>query len=250
VDIGLIMTAMLATAANTGCSWAQPGANPYRGDPVAALGHFRMPEPTRRKLRALMATHRYTDVVRITRDDIRGEHGYGDLRDMHSGGGQRCQGEVDRSAWDPRREERGLVYCADDSCVIVPTICNNVSLVTRRPETAGPDDGPLDIEPAAGPPPTPAGPPAPLAAANPDAPGDFGRAEPGFVEAGPATDGIDLLAPGNTDFATGAGAGAGASGGNGAGVSAVPELPGWAALLSGLVLLGLPGRLRGRQRAP
>ena len=38
-----------------GCSWARPGANPYRGDPVRALADFAIPEPTRRTLRSVMA---------------------------------------------------------------------------------------------------------------------------------------------------------------------------------------------------
>ena len=147
-------------AAPAGCSWAHPGAHPYRGDPVHALADFDLPEATREKLRTLMAEHRYTDVATITRDDIVGARGYADLREMHSGHGQVCHGNVDRSAWSAQRRERGLVYCADDACVIVPTICNNVSLVSRKPDrVAAPDDGPIDIEPAAGPPATSAGTP-------------------------------------------------------------------------------------------
>ena len=145
-------------AAPAGCSWAHPGANPYRGDPVHALADFDLPEATREKLRTLMAEHRYTDVATITRDDILGARGYADLREMHSGHGQVCHGNVDRSAWSAQRRERGLVYCADDACVIVPTICNNVSLVSRKPDhTAAQDEEPIDIEPAAGTPATPAG---------------------------------------------------------------------------------------------
>ncbi len=172
LGLHLVAAAMLATAAPA-CSWAHPGANPYRGDPVRALADFDLPAPTRRKLGALMAAHRTTDVVAITRDDIVGTHDYGDLREMHSGGGRVCHGAVDRSAWSPARRERGLVYCADDACVIVPTICNNVSLVSRKPDRAAlADDMPIDIAPAAGP---PSAPPVEVAAAAPtdSAPLDF-----------------------------------------------------------------------------
>lgn len=180
MGIQLIMTTVLATTV-TGCSWAHPGANPYRGDPVAALADFDLRQETRRKLAAMMAVHATTDVATITRDRIAGATDYADLREMHSGHGQVCHGAVDRSAWSATRRERGLVYCADDACVIVPTICNNVSLVTRRPEhpVAG-DEGPIDISPAAGP---PAG-SAPVAET--DRPGEtFAQAAPGFFEQAP-----------------------------------------------------------------
>ena len=153
MTIALIVASAIAATASGSCSWAHPGANPYRSDPTAALADFAMPDETRRELRARMSAHRYTDVATITRDDIVGQQRYGDLRDMHSGHGQTCHGAVDRSAWAAERQERGLVYCVGDTCVIVPTICNNVSLVTRRPEQAAQDaegDGPIDIAPAAG----------------------------------------------------------------------------------------------------
>jgi hypothetical protein len=122
--------------------------NPYRGDPASALSDYALPDATRAKLRAMMATRQFTDVAVITRDNIAGRDSYVDLRGMHSGHGQFCRGPVDRSAWRARHEERGLVYCADDACVIVPTVCNNVALVTRRQDEAG---DPIDIEPAGGP---------------------------------------------------------------------------------------------------
>lgn len=162
----LILSTMLV-AVPPGCSWAHPGANPYRGDPAAVLADFDLAEATRSKLRALMQAHRSTDVATITRDDIVGaDGGYMGLREMHSGHGRVCHGEVDRSAWSAKRHERALVYCADDACVIVPTICNNVSQVSRKPaRVAVLDDSPIDIEPAAGPPRAPpdaGAPPSPL----------------------------------------------------------------------------------------
>ena len=248
MSIGLqliLSTALVATP--PGCSWAHPGANPYRGDPVRALADFDLPETTRRKLRVLMAAHRYTDVATITRDDIVGAHGYGDLREMHSGGGQMCHGEVDRSSWSAKRRERGLVYCADDACVIVPTICNNVSRVSRKPDrVAALDDGPIDIEPAAGPKPAPDTPtttPSELMSPSDFLPTPGGDLLPGIPES-----------PGGSG-ATGGGDGFHTGGFPGGGVpccdtgpvvpvgpgtppiSAVPEAPAWALLLAGLALV-------------
>ena len=152
IGIELILTTTLA-ATPPACSWNHPGANPYRGDPVRALVDFDLSPATRDALRELMRAHRPTDTVTITRDDIVGASaGYTDLREMHSGHGRVCHGAVDRSGWSVRRQERALVYCADDACVIVPAICHNVSLVSRKPAQVAQGDGPIDIEPAAGPP--------------------------------------------------------------------------------------------------
>ena len=262
LGLELILSATLVTMP-AACSWAHPGANPYRADPVRALADFDLPESTRRKLRALMTAHQTTDVATITRDDIAGEHGYADLREMHSGRGQVCHGSVDRSAWSATRRERGLVYCADDACVIVPTICNNVSLVTRKPEReAMLDEGPIDIEPAAGPPPAPADTPP---SEHPDAiaPGDFLPTPEGGAEApgGPAVPGGDSPIGGSPGGGVPVGGGSPIGGGGGPCcetvpigpigpgspvgppvMSPVPEVPAWALLLAGMVATGM--RLR------
>ena len=70
---------------------------------------------------------------------------------------------VDRSRWTAQAEERGLVYCEDGHCVLVPTVCRNVSRIERlesqrtaapAPSAAGADlahiDPPIDISPGAG----------------------------------------------------------------------------------------------------
>ena len=245
--LALVLSTVIATL-SPGCSWAHPGANPYRGDPVHALADFAMPTATRLRLRELMAQHRYTDVATITRDDIAGSQHYTDLREMHSGAGQVCRGAVDRSAWNAGRRERGLVYCVGDTCVIVPTICNNVSLVSRKPDRiAAADDTPIDIAPAAGPPPVDA----PTATAPDSAPLDF---FPTPEDAGGDNGG----SPG----------GAGPIGGGSGGVpccdtgpvgpigpggpatppitpaSPVPEVPTWAQLLAGTALIAAARRRR------
>jgi MYXO-CTERM domain-containing protein len=266
----ILSTAMVAAPA--GCSWAHPGANPYRGEPARALADFDMPSATRHRLREMMAAHRYTDVATITRDDITGAHGYTDLREMHSGRGIVCHGAVDRTAWSATRRERGLVYCADDVCVIVPTICNNVSLVSRKPDdVAALDDSPIDIEPAAGPRPVPTE--TPLAASADDTPlrdflpaptdvgviavvadapagGGDGSPGNGFPAAGSPIGGgggiaccvIGPVFPGGP----GSPGGPGTPGTPGAPVgplpppiSAIPEAPTWALLLGGLALIGV-----------
>ena len=264
VGLQLILSTALV-AVPSGCSWAHPGANPYRGDPTHALADFAMPDETRDKLRAMMRTHRYTDVAQISRDDIVGEHGYADLREMHSGRGQVCHGAVDRSAWSATRKERGLVYCADDVCVIVPTICNNVSLVTRKPKhEAVLDDTPIDIEPAAGPRPAPADAPT-TSPQDAIAAGDFLPAGGEAVPAAPGVPGDGGSGGGSPGGGfpgggfpiggggIGSGSGSGGGGGGGGGgptgpavppTSPVPEAPTWALLLSGLAALAAALRQR------
>lgn len=258
MGMNLIMSAVMATSVASGCSWAHPGANPYRGDPPAALADFSMSDDTRRQLRVLMAARRYTDVVTITRDGIAGEHSYGDLRQMHSGHGQLCHGNVDRSAWSPTHEERGLVYCVGETCVVVPTVCNNVSLLTRRPDEAPLQSGadePIDISPSAGPP----APSADVVAQGPDSgplgflPTDAAPAVPASTETpggggggGPTTPGGGGGGGGGPTLPGGGVpcCGTGPIGPGGPGTppdvtptSPVPEAPTWSLLLAGLSLL-------------
>lgn len=115
------------------CSWNTPGANPFMGDVVAAVDRYTdIPAATRAALKRRMAARQYDDLVVIGRDSIEGAHRYTDLRDMHFGAGTVCR-TVSRAGWSDRMRERGLVYCEDGHCLIVPTVCRNVSRVTRIP---------------------------------------------------------------------------------------------------------------------
>jgi hypothetical protein len=119
------------------CSWASPGANPYQGAPAAAVDHYTDIAPAvRARLKARIERRQYDDVAAITRDDIRGAREYTDLRQMHFGKKTVC-GQPDRSAWRNGHVERGLVYCEGSDCLIVPTVCRNVSRVTRVRQMAG-----------------------------------------------------------------------------------------------------------------
>lgn len=246
LDLGLVLAAAVATATPS-CSWAHPGANPYRGDPAKAVDDFSLPDETRRRLKAMMAAHAYTDVALITRDGIEGLSHYDNLREMHSGSGQTCHGAVDRSAWSATREERGLVYCVDgeDTCVIVPTICNNVSLVTRRPAPMA--EEPIDIEPAAGPVPASGTPSLP----NLD-PNSFagGMANPAALPANP-TSPNNFGAPGSGNPWSPIASGTPVGGGRITHpATPVPEPSAWSLALAGLVTLHLVTRLRRRRQRP
>lgn len=120
------------------CSWNAPGHNPFMGDVVAAVDAYQdIPAGTRARLQQRMASRSYDEVVRIRRDSIEGRRAYrSDIRDMHFGTGQRCA-SVDRSGWSDRAEERGLVYCEAGHCILVPTVCRNVSRIRVADGVAG-----------------------------------------------------------------------------------------------------------------
>jgi len=135
----LLAASAAAPASLPACSWDRPGHNPFTGDVVAAVDHYPdIPAPTRAKLKSRMASRSYDEIVSIRRDAIVGQGRYQpDIRGMHFGNGQVC-GTVSRAKWQTGAEERGLVYCEDGHCILVPTVCRNVSRITREsPAVAG-----------------------------------------------------------------------------------------------------------------
>lgn len=125
-------------AARAACDWNAPGHNAFTGDVVAAVDAYQdIPAPVRARLQQRMAVRAYDDLVRIRRDGIEGTRVYrSDIRDMHFGSGQRCA-TVDRSRWSASAEERGLVYCESGHCILVPTVCRNVSRIAPAAAQAG-----------------------------------------------------------------------------------------------------------------
>jgi hypothetical protein len=132
--MSLLVAAVLAasTAMLPSCAWDNPGARPFMGDVVAAVDSYSdIPVSVRATLKQRMARRDYDDIAVIRRDTIAGKHRYGpELRDMHFGSGEVCR-TITRSTWSPAAEERGLVYCEGEHCIIVPTVCRNVSRLAR-----------------------------------------------------------------------------------------------------------------------
>jgi PEP-CTERM motif len=128
------------------CSWDRPGHNPFVGDVVAAVDRYSdIPQPVRARLKERMQARQYDDMVDIRRDSIVGKHAYdNDIREMHFGKGRVCT-QVTRKRWTASTHERGLVYCESGHCILVPTVCRNVSRINRRAvDVAG---GPLFMGP-------------------------------------------------------------------------------------------------------
>ena len=122
------------------CNWDRPGRNPFTGDVVAAIDRYRdIPTPVRMKLKERMSARQYDDLVDIRRDSIDGKFQYAAaIRDMHFGAGRVCR-EVTRQRWTDKTHERGLVYCEGEHCILVPTVCRNVSRIDRGPSLVAGD---------------------------------------------------------------------------------------------------------------
>ena len=147
----LLLGAVLMLAANPAqaaaasrvakCDWDRPGVNPFMGDVVAAVDRYRdIPPLVRARLKERMADRNFDEFVTIGRDSIKGQNYYDPkIRDMHFGAGTVC-GSVSRAGWSPRTKQAGLVYCEGDHCILVPTVCRNVSRIHRL-GTSGPSRG-------------------------------------------------------------------------------------------------------------
>lgn len=146
------------------CSWNRPGVDPFMGDVVAAVDRYPDIAPqVREQLKARMRARQYDEIVVISRDAIRGKGNYdARISDMHFGPGRVCR-NVTRSGWSEQMQERGLVYCVQGACILVPTVCRNVSRITQAaagPRGAGAAPGeaaPGGTAPAAETPAPPAG---------------------------------------------------------------------------------------------
>ena len=119
------------------CSWDRPGYNRYRGDVVDAVDRYTDIAPAvRSRLKQRMAQRDYDDMVSIRRDRIAGKRDYdSEIRDMHFGAASICR-TVTRAGWNAQMHERGMVYCESGQCILVPTVCRNVSRIVRRDQPA------------------------------------------------------------------------------------------------------------------
>ncbi|SDA44970.1 MULTISPECIES: MHFG family PEP-CTERM protein [unclassified Janthinobacterium] len=262
------------------CTWNRPGVDPYMGDVVAAVDRYTDIAPqVREQLKERMRARQYDEIVVISRDAIRGKGNYNArISDMHFGPGRVCR-NVTRAGWSEQMQERGLVYCVQGQCILVPTVCRNVSRITQAPASAPPAAG--GAVPGAGAP-VAAAPAAPAEAGvpvidNPDAlrGGSFtGDAVPPAVASIPFLPFDYVRTAGNVPAPAGFGGGGGGGGGGqppgptgsstispptvilpslpptGPNVlPAVPEPQTWAMLLAGLALVGYSALRRRAARA-
>ena len=117
------------------CSWDHPGLRPFMGNVVNAIDRYQdIPAPIRARLKERMQERSFDEFVLIERDGIVGKRQYEPgITEMHFGNGEICR-TVTRTKWTPAMHERGLVYCEQDHCILVPTVCRNVSRIRRIAE--------------------------------------------------------------------------------------------------------------------
>jgi hypothetical protein len=199
--MSLALVAALAlspVAAVSHCSWDNPGADPFMGNVPAAVDRYTdIPADVRARLKERMVRRDFDEMATIRRDSITGRQRYSaEIRDMHFGQGRVCR-TISRKKWSPEAVERGLVYCESEHCIIVPTVCRNVSRVKRLPgpgvETAGGPGSPgalpgRILNPNGDPSVAPDGTAGPLAANDTAEPGELvfdppGAGAPSFSEA-------------------------------------------------------------------
>jgi PEP-CTERM motif len=257
------------------CSWDRPGHNPFMGEVVPAIDRYtEIPTPVRQRLKERMQARRYDDLVEIRRDSIRGKHDYGsEIRDMHFALDRVCS-QVTRRAWTDAMRERGLVYCDSGHCILVPTVCRNVSRIERRSAAAAANESASSAEALAFDPPAvgapgPAGDGADSFAAGAGSPATALLSD-GVASDGGLLGGDDTAPPGSfTSGGAVAGGGLGSSlGGPGGGIPSgrdgssgglgvgvelptvtapVPEPATWASMVLGLLALTVATRRQRRQ---
>ncbi len=142
----LMTVAAASTSAPASCNWDHPGRDPFMNDLAQAVDVYKdIPEPIRDKLKQRLEHHAFDDLVVITRDAIEGQESYApDITSMQFGSGKVCA-SVSRASWDSSMQESGLVYCEQGYCLLVPSVCRNLSRISRltpgpgqpTPETPG-----------------------------------------------------------------------------------------------------------------
>lgn len=143
------IAAVLAIAST--CEWSAPrGAYAVRVEPASLVHNYaEIPADVQHTLAQKMRALAYDDLVLIKKDSLTAISGgqYSDFRKMHFGAqGQKMCQQVTTRTWTDRDEEMALVYCHGGWCAAVPTVCNNVSLITRVPPEPGPAMPVLPVE--------------------------------------------------------------------------------------------------------
>ena len=135
----LMMLLSLPLLAHAGkyemCSWNNPGHMPFVGDITRGVDDYTdIPTAVREKLKARIDAFDFDDIARIRRDSISNGKYNATIKGMHFGRNSMCN-DIDRSQWDKDREEIGMVFCEDAHCILGPTICRNVSRITKEKDS-------------------------------------------------------------------------------------------------------------------
>jgi len=119
------------------CEWNNPGYNPYTGKKSDAVDRYQdIPVLTREVLKYKLEKGLIDDIVIIGKTAVTGanQQEYSSISYMHFGKSSVCR-SVDTSKWPANHTETGMVYCQDGHCLVVPTVCGNVSRISRISKT-------------------------------------------------------------------------------------------------------------------
>lgn len=125
------------------CEWSNPGADRFFGDQIEAVQRYELPAPVKAELVAKINRRNYDDLVTIQKYSILGVTGRlydSGIQNMYFGSNKVC-GTITRESWKFSHQEFAMVYCSNngDTCVMIPAVCGNVSLIQRKPlATAAP----------------------------------------------------------------------------------------------------------------
>lgn len=150
-----LLAALAISAIIDYCPWADRGLDRFGGDLVASVDNYvDIPTDVRRKLQSKMALRKYDDLTHLSAaGNSSATWNYGPPTMMHFGTkGVVCR-TVDTRMWkETDRGERGLVYCVEGHCVVVWTVCRNLSKIKRLGPVAIPSGTPPSPTRAAAPP--------------------------------------------------------------------------------------------------
>ena len=130
-SLALLTTSFAHATTFNSCSWNNPGAHPYTNGASKALWNYPdIPIGAKNILISKIDKFKYDEIVLISRDGISGNF-KPQITDMHFGKKSICR-EIDRSKWETTHRELAMVFCEKDFCILVPTVCRNVSRVRKK----------------------------------------------------------------------------------------------------------------------
>lgn len=130
----------LMFTALTACNWDNPGHDPYTNTVSAALSQFSIPAAHKNVIEAQIKAGANTGMVFITKDGlVSPDRNLSTFMMMTFGKNKMCYG-VERTRWADSHYEPAKLYCSGDYCVMIPTVCGNITQVFPRQTIGEPAD--------------------------------------------------------------------------------------------------------------
>jgi len=126
------------------CVWNDRGTHRVTVPVSTLVDHYiDIPKATRDKLKQRIDRFQYDEMATIGKQGVGSDlWRYSGMTYMHFGTGKRVCGQVKTDHWVDGDIERGMVFCQDGHCLIVPTVCSNLARVERLEFLGGKKDTP------------------------------------------------------------------------------------------------------------